>query len=236
MTNDANNDANKNIEIADDADAMKEQLFGKTQAEKYKKPFLAALGVIVAVVGGYMIYKWQVQQQEEKAQVELFPAVFYFDKDSLDKALNGDGNTTTGFVKIADEYSLTKAGNLANFYAGASKLKKGDYDGAITHLNKFSSSDLLFQARAYCLTGDAYMQKKDFENAASFYKKAAEYKPNQFTTPFYLFKLGLACEKKSDWSGAQAAYKRITEEFRENADYARALKYLNRVETVMNGK
>jgi tetratricopeptide (TPR) repeat protein len=131
---------------------------------------------------------------------------------------------------------LTKAGNLANFYAGASKLKKGDYDGAIAHLDKFSASDLLLQARAYCLTGDAYMQKKDYDNAAKFYKKASEYKANQYTTPFYLFKLGLAYEKKSDWSNAHAAYKRIVDEFRENSDYARAEKYMYKMEAIMGGK
>ena len=130
MSNITNNDENKehkNLDIIEDPDALKDRMFeAEVAAEKYKKPLFVALGVIVALIGGYMLYQWQIGEQEKKAQVDLFPAVFYFEKDSLDKALNGDGNTTTGFLKIAEEFSLTKAGALANFYAGAIKLKKGD--------------------------------------------------------------------------------------------------------------
>jgi hypothetical protein len=43
----------------------------------------------------------------------MFQAVYYFEADSLDKALNGDGNNL-GFLEIIDEYSVTDAANLAN--------------------------------------------------------------------------------------------------------------------------
>ena len=56
--------------------------------------------------------------------------------------------------EIIDEFSGTKAANIASFYAGASYLRLGDFDGAIRHLSDFSSSDFLVQARAYTLMGD----------------------------------------------------------------------------------
>ena len=48
----------------------------------------------------------------------MFQAVYYFEKDSLVQALNGDGNNY-GFLEIIDEYSLSDAANLSKFYAGA---------------------------------------------------------------------------------------------------------------------
>ena len=44
-------------------------------------------------------------------------AEIYFEKDSFNLALNGDLNSA-GFIDIADDYSSTKTGKLANYYAG----------------------------------------------------------------------------------------------------------------------
>src|SRR5690606_28229546 len=112
----------------------------------------------------------------------------------LSLALNGKGGNE-GLLSIADNYSNTKAGKLANFYAGVALLKEGNFDEAISRLKNFSSSDLLLQARAYALIGDAYMEKGEFKEAISYYKRAADYKSNQYFTPGYLLKLGLASNK-----------------------------------------
>jgi hypothetical protein len=47
-----------------------------------------------------------------------------------------------GFLKIADEYSGTDAGNLAN-YAGIAYLNTGKYTEAIDYLSKFKSDDIV---------------------------------------------------------------------------------------------
>ena len=72
----------------------------------------------------------------------MFQAIYYFEADSLDLALNGDGNKL-GFKDISEEYAITQAGNLANFYAGAAYLKQGKFKLALIYLNDFSSDDLL---------------------------------------------------------------------------------------------
>jgi hypothetical protein len=56
----------------------------------------------------------------------MFQAVRYFESDSLNLALNGDGNNL-GFLQIVEDYSGTKAGNLANYYAGVIYLKQGNF-------------------------------------------------------------------------------------------------------------
>ena len=51
--------------------------------------------------------------------------------DDYEKALNGDGQGYPGFLKIADEYGSTDAGNLAELYAGLSYAQTGKYQEAV---------------------------------------------------------------------------------------------------------
>jgi len=43
-------------------------------------------------------------------------------------------------------------------------LKQGKFEDAIEYLKKFNAGDLLIQARAYSLIGDAYLELKDNED------------------------------------------------------------------------
>ncbi len=187
-----------------------------------------ALAVLV-VVGGYFGYRYYVDGQDKLAQKEMFQAVRYFEADSLNLALNGDGNNL-GFLQIVDDYSLTPAGNLANFYAGAIYLKQGKFPLAIFHLEDFSANDLLVQPRAYSLIGDAYMEQKDFESAAKYYDKASAYKPNKEFTPTYLMKAALAYEKLNNIEKAKAAYQTIINTYWDSSEVQNAKKFKAKLE------
>ena len=54
----------------------------------------------------------------------------YYEKDSFNLAINGDG-TNPGFLDIIEDYSATPAGNLANYYVGVSYLHLGQYEDAL---------------------------------------------------------------------------------------------------------
>lgn len=181
-------------------------------------------GGILAVIALVFFGKYYLTSQNEEAQNTMFQAVYYFEADSLNKALNGDGSNP-GLVEIADGYGLTKAGKLASYYAGVCYLKQGKFDEAIDYLGNFSSSDILIQARAYSLIGDAYMEKNELDNAISNYKKASEYKPTKQFTPDYLMKLGLASELNKDYSDAVSAYDKIINDFPNSARLGDAKKY-----------
>ena len=78
---------------------------------------------IILIVGGIFGFQYYQSVQNDEALSESFQAQFYFEKDSLELALRGDG-INLGFVDIVNNYGDTKAGNLANFYAGAIFLKQ----------------------------------------------------------------------------------------------------------------
>lgn len=214
------------LESLEDPDALAGQLTDKAEDifVKYRNPILGVLGAIVLVVAGFVGYRYWVSTQNEEAQATMFPSVFRWEADSLRQALNGNG-ANPGLLAVADEYGATSAGNLAHFYAGVGLLKEGKYDEAINHLKDFKSSDLLVQARAYALVGDAYMEKKSFDEAADYYKKAADYKPNKFFTPSYLMKLAIAYEQAKQTDKAIDAYDQILTKFADSAEAPSAKKY-----------
>lgn len=211
--------------IHDDSLTGAEVFFNKNRNLIY-----GVLAAVVLAVAGYFGYNYWKTEQNKVAAAEMFQAEFYLQADSLEKALMGDGNHL-GFSDIAEEYSGTDAGELANFYAGAIAMKQGKYDEAIDYLEDYNADDLLLQAGAYSLTGDAYMEKGDFSAAAKAYKKAAKHEPNAEFTPYYLMKLGLALEKSDDLEGAVDAYDQVITEYPSSTVFNDARKYKALIET-----
>lgn len=217
-------------DLLENAEVIQEKLIDvETWLEKNPKTAIGIVSAILLVVGGFFGYRYYLGNQDSLAQKEMFQAIHYFEADSLNLALNGDGNNL-GFRQIIDDYNMTKAGNLANFYAGVIYLKQGKFPLAIFHFEDFSSNDLLVQARAYSLMGDAYMEQKDFENAAKYYSKAAGYNPNKEFTPTYLLKAGLAYEKLNQNEKAIEAYQNIIDNYWESIEYQNARKFKARLE------
>jgi predicted negative regulator of RcsB-dependent stress response len=218
-------------DLLENPEVIQEKLEGiEHWVEKNPKLLIGVVGVIVLAVGGFFGYRYWVGNQDAQAQKEMFQAVRYFEADSLNLALNGDGNNL-GFLQIVEDYSLTEAGNLANFYAGAIYLKQGKFPLAIFHLENYKANDLLVQARAFSLIGDAYMEQKSYEDAAKYYEKAAGYKPNKEFTPVYLMKAGLAYEKLNNTDKAKAAYQTIIDKYWESSEFQNAKKFKAKLES-----
>lgn len=217
-------------DLLENAEVIQEKLIDvETWLEKNPKTAIGIVAAILLIVGGYFGYRYYLGNQDGIAQKEMFQAIRYFEADSLNLALNGDGNNL-GFLQIIEDYGSTDAGNLANYYTGVIYLKQGKFPLAIFHFEDFSSNDLLVQARAYSLMGDAFMEQKDYENAAKYYSKAANYKPNKEFTPTYLMKAALAYEKLNQNQKAIDAYQTIIDKYWESAELQNAKKFKAKLE------
>ena len=212
------------------------EAFSKTELfiEKNKKTLILVFGAVVVLVGGYFAYKyWYVAGEEEKARTEMFKAEDYFGKDSINKAMNGDG-VALGFTQIVDEYGITPSGNLAEYYLGICYLKKGQFEDAIEHLEAFNSKDQMVAPEATGAIGDANMELGKVDEAITYYLKAAEQKPNKFITPIYLKKAALAYEEKANYADAVKIYERIKNEFAETIEGKEMEKYISRAKALGN--
>jgi tetratricopeptide (TPR) repeat protein len=190
--------------------------------EKNKKMITYVGGGLVVLIAAVLYYKLMyLPEKENEASNEIFWAQNYFEVDSFNIALKGgvtvmspDGQKQImGFEQIADEYSMTKSGSLANYCAGICYLRTGKFEQAIEFLQKYSGDDEMIAPIAVGAIGDANMELNKVDEAIKFYLKAAEKSNNNFTTPFYLKKAGFAYEQKSNFSEALALYVRIQKEY-----------------------
>lgn len=131
----------------------------KTEAwvEKNQKIIFGIVGAIALVTVSYLLYqKFVVEPKEDEGANAMFVAQQNFQKavdgdtakDSLfNLALKGSEGQF-GFKDIADKFSGTAAGNLANYYAGIAYLNTGKYAEAISSLESFSSDDVMLSTLA----------------------------------------------------------------------------------------
>lgn len=193
-----------------------------------KKNINTALIIIAGLVLTYLAYKYfYVEPKEKESESVAFHAQNWFAVDSFDLALNGQGDKM-GFLAIADEYGMTKIGNLAHYYAGVCYLNKKDFQNAIDELEDFSTDSKILGPLREGLIGAAYSELGDFDKAASQYMKAAGMSKNKMTTPIYLKKAGLVYEELKEYSKAQKAYERIKMEYAESSEAMDIDKYIAR--------
>ncbi len=203
--------------------------------EKFQKPILIGLTVIVAVVGGWFGYqKYIIAPKEEKAADMLFKAQQYFALDSSRLVLNGDGQSR-GVLYIMSSYSGTKAANLCKYYAGVSYLKLGDFNNAVKYLKDFSTSAKQIQLMAYGCLGDAYSELNQKDAAVESYKKAAGAFPaDESNSAEYLFRAALLEETNGKTSEALALYKELKDKYPKTDKGFQADKYIYRLSIEKN--
>jgi tetratricopeptide (TPR) repeat protein len=187
-------------------------------------------GAIVAMVLVYIGYqKLYLAPRETTATNQMYVAQDYFGKKDWDKAINGDAGYP-GFAKIINDYSNTKAANLAYYYLGIAYLNKGQFQKAIDNLTNYRGDDDMLAAEALGGTADAYVELKDYDKAETYFKKAADKSTNKFLTPVYLKKLGLVYEAKNDYQSADDVYKKIKTDYPESPQAQNIDGYIARVE------
>jgi len=154
---------------------------------KYSKRIIIVGTVVILGLGAYLGYKYLYKApREEKASDRIFPAeklfakmatIGSYNKDSVGIVLNGgnlDGVAITGMLTIISNFSGTPSANRAEYIAGVCYLHTNEFDKAIKHLKEFDGNGAdQIQSKAYILLGDAYAEKKNSDEALSYYKKAA---------------------------------------------------------------
>jgi tetratricopeptide (TPR) repeat protein len=203
--------------------------------QKFQKPVIIVVAVLVIGIGGYYGYnQYILKPKEEKAADALFKAQQYFNIDSSNLVLNGDGQSR-GVLYIMKTYSGTKAANLCNYYAGVSYLKLGDFNNAVKYLKDFSTDSKQIQLMAYGCLGDAYSELNKKDDAVASYKKAATaFEIDESNSAEYLFRAALLEETNGKTKEALELYKEIKEKFPKTEKGFQADKYIYRLSVEKN--
>ena len=189
---------------------------------KYKKAILIAVAAIIVVIAGVFLYISQISgPREEKASTALSKGQTYFNNEMFEQAVNGDGAGFVGFAKLADEYSGTKAGNLANLYAGLCYANLGKWAEAQKSLDAFSTEDdQMISPASQAALGDAYSHLNQLDKAVDAFKKAAdmadskaEDDANNSLSPIFLIKAGEVLESQGKKDEALKIYQDIKKKY-----------------------
>lgn len=206
---------------------------------KYQNVIIGVIVVIIVGILGFLGYeRFIVKPQQEEASNELNQSQIYFDmalesnvakeRDSLfTLAING-AQGKFGFVDIAQEYSSTKTGDLANYYAGISYLNIGEYQKAITYLEAFDSDDEIIGTFAVGAIGDAFLQLEQPEEALGYFEKAAQRRDNNYTTPKYLFKAALTAMELNQADKAVKHLEKIESKYPDSEEAKKLAPYLGK--------
>lgn len=211
-----------------------EQTLTRTEhfLEENYKTLLTGLVVIIALVGIFWLGKLYLNKRNDEAQSQIYQAEKYLEIDSLNLALNGDGNYL-GFLDIAKDYKFTNTGNLARYSAGICYLHLGEYQQAIDFLNKYSKKDKVLGSLAIGATGDAYVELGDVDKGVAKYVEAADFAKNSFNTPLFLMKAGEIYELNGKYSEALKVYERIESEYPLSTEGTTIEKYIARVKLLI---
>ena len=185
-----------------------------TQSEafliKYKNAIIGGVVAVIIIVAGFIMYKnLYAEPREEKAQAALFKGQEYFEQDAFEQALNGDSIGYTGFLKVADEYSGTKAANLAKAYAGICYAQLGKYEEAVKMLDSFNGKDQMVAPAILGAAGNCYAQLGQLDKAASTLLSAADKADNNTLSPIFLIQAGEILVKQGKYDYAVNAYTKI---------------------------
>ena len=169
---------------------------------KYKKPILIAVAAIIVIVLGCILVKnYVLEPREQEASTVLAKGQEYFNTQQYDKALKGDGAGFTGLINVANDFSSTDAGNLANLYIGLcyAHQQKPDWKKALEYVEKFDTNDdMEISPASQMALGDIYANNDQldkavdcFKNAAQMADKQAEENTNLSIAPLALKKAGI---------------------------------------------
>lgn len=198
--------------------------------EENQKPITYAVGAIIVVVVVWLSFtRFYLQPREKEAQAQMFMAENYFEKDSFNLAINGDGNYL-GFLDIIDDYGMTKPANLAKYYTGISYLHMGQYEDALYYLKKFKTKDLLLGPVAEGAKGDARLELGEDKAALKHYRNAYNMTDNELTSPVYMLKAAQLLESMDELDDALSLYKEIKQKYPDSAEGRNVDKYIARVE------
>lgn len=212
-----------------------ENALGRAEAfvEKNQKGIVAVVAAIVLIALAFTAYNHFVTAPNEaKALVEIEAAQRYFETDSFQLAINGDG-ANAGFLDIIDTYGSTPTGKLANYYAGVSYARLGEFETALDYLKNFNTKDVLLAPIAEGLKGDCQLELGNNSAAIKAYKKAASF-DNKLTAPIYLLKAGQAYESEKNYSEALATYQTIKDKYASSAEGRNIEKYIARAKANLN--
>lgn len=131
----------------------------------------------------------------------------------LTLAQGNDSLALAQYMNVADEYGFDAA-NRAALQSAILLYQKGDYEKALTYLDKYSAKEDIIGPAAYSLKGDCYVNLDKLQDAVGCYKDAiSKSNDNPAYTPFFMLKLARVYAALNNHAEEAAMYKTIMTDY-----------------------
>jgi tetratricopeptide (TPR) repeat protein len=207
-------------------------VYTKTElfVDRNRKLLTTVLGVIVLVVAaGAAYYYLMVKPAEQNANNDAWKAEQYFEIDSLDLAMFGDG-LYPGLEDITNTHSGTKAASRSHYQLGIIARDRGNFDEAISHFEEVSLDDEVVSVLAQGNIGDCQVELGQYEDAAKTFERAAASARGTdaapFTAPLMHYKAGIVFMELGQNDKAVDHFETIVEDYPEAQITGRAERYM----------
>lgn len=155
--------------------------------ENYKQQMIYGLGGVAVIALISFFYISNKSTSNEEANAALARVMALYDSGVFQEAIDGrPGTKIIGLKKIVEEYSGTENGETARIYLANCYFNLGKIEEANEQFDAYSGNNELLQAAAYAGIAGYYEAKNNFEEAASYFKKAASVNDANVLNPQYL--------------------------------------------------
>lgn len=196
---------------------------------KAKVIFIFLIAVVLGIAAFVLYNNYVVEPREDEASTAIAKGQDLFGAEQYEIALNGDSASYKGFIKLADEYSNTDAGNLANLYAGLCYAKMDKWTEAAQYIEKFDTKDdQMISPAAIGALGNVYAHLEQLDKAVETLKKAAKMADNNSLSPTFLIQAGEILESQGKKDDALELYEEIKTKYFNSMQYQTIDKYIER--------
>jgi tetratricopeptide (TPR) repeat protein len=197
-----------------------------------KNIIIASAIVIILAIGLAIGYHYYESSRNKTAMKKMGMAEEYFLRGNYKKALTGSKeNFTLGFKQILDNYSGTKAGNLAHYYASLCEYHLGDMQQALAYIKNYKVPDGILGVAPLSFKGILLAQTGDYQQAAKTYIQAAKWDENKATTPYNYLKAAEAYRSAGELKEADKYARLVVDNYSSSSQVDDAKKLLGELST-----
>jgi len=208
--------------------------FSKVQSfyDSNKNAVIGVAIALIVIVGGSVGWHFYSTSQEAKAQQLMGQATQAYLQGDFEKALKGsEADFTVGFQQIIDNYGMTDAANLAQYYAAVSEFKLGNTENALNYIENYEVPEGIMGVGPLSFHGVLLTDLGNHAEAAKMFVKAAEWDKNDSTTPYNYLEAANAFNDAGNPAEAQKYAQIIIDEYANSSQFADAQKLLGMLAT-----
>lgn len=195
-----------------------------------KNTIIGAAIAVIVIIGLSFGYYYYSQSQETRAQELMGVAETYFLNGNYEAALSGsEQEFTVGFEQIINNYSGTKAGNLARYYAAVSEYKLGNTEQALEYMREFEVPEGIMGVAPLSFKAVLLTETGSHQEAADTYVQAAELDENDATTPYNYLEAASAYNDAGNSDQARNYAQKVVDEYPNSPQVPEAERLLGRL-------